>query len=496
MLAHILSEAAEAASLMFQWPDCLLLIAGTLIGELFGALPGLGGVIAIALLIPLTYEMSMVQAMMLLMTAQGGSAFGGSISAILINIPGESVNAATTLDGYPLAKQGKAATALGASATASAFGAMFGVLILMFSIPLMYKVALVFGPPEMFALAILAMTTIAAVTEGSLLKGLIAAGLGVLISFIGFNRVIGGVRFTFGSSYLWDGIKLIPAVIGLFAIAQAIDLAVKGVPIAEKAQLVRGSVWEGIKSVPKNKWVFLRSSIIGTLIGVIPGVGGAVANWLAYGQAVQMSKEPESFGKGNIQGVIAPEAANDAKDGGALIPTLALGVPGSAYCAVLLGAFLVHGIIPGPTLFEQYLEVVWVIIFSLVISNILTSVVGVVLAKHLVKITTIPAVFLAPVVCILGLLGAFATRLNITDALVAFIFGVVGYFMMKYRFPRVSLLIALILGHMAEKTFFQSFQMARGSYAIFLTRPISLVLFAVAIVSFLYPYIRSYSRGK
>ena len=496
MLAHILSEAVNAASLMFQWPDCLLLVAGTLIGELFGALPGLGGVVALALLIPLTYEMTMVQAMMLLMTAQGGSAFGGSISAILINIPGESVNAATTLDGYPLAKQGKAATALGASATASALGAIFGVLVLMFSIPLMYKIALVFGPPEMFALAILAMTTIAAVTEGSLLKGFIAAGLGVLISFIGFNRVIGGVRFTFGSAYLWDGITLMPVVIGLFAIAQAIDLGVKGVPIAEKAQLIRGSVWEGIKSIFKHKWVFLRSSLTGTLIGIIPGVGGAVANWLAYGQAVQMSKEPESFGKGNIQGVIAPEAANDAKDGGALIPTLALGVPGSAYCAVLLGAFLVHGVIPGPTLFEQQMNIIWVIIFSLVVSNILTSVIGVVLARHLVKVTTIPAVFLAPIVFILSLLGAFSARLDITDALVAFIFGIIGYFMMKYRFPRVSLLIALILGYMAEKTFFQSLQLARGSYAIFVTRPMTVILFVVAIFSFLFPYVRSYAKRE
>jgi putative tricarboxylic transport membrane protein len=496
MLEHILAKAVEAAVLMFQWPDCLLLVAGTLIGELFGALPGLGGVVAIALLIPLTYEMTMVQAMMLLMTAQGGSAFGGSISALLINIPGESVNAATTLDGHPLAKQGKAATALGASATASALGAIFGVLILMFSIPLMYKIALVFGPPEMFALAILAITTIAAVTEGSLLKGLITAGLGVLISFIGFNRVIGGVRFTFGSDYLWDGIKLIPVVIGLFAIAQAIDLAVKGVPIADKTQLIKGSVWEGIKSVFKHKWVFLRSSVTGTLIGIIPGVGGAVANWLAYGQAVQMSKEPDTFGKGNIQGVIAPEAANDAKDGGALIPTLALGVPGSAYCAVLLGAFLVHGVIPGPTLFETQMEIIWVIIFSLIASNILTSVIGVALAKHLVKVTTIPSAFLVPIVCILSLLGAFSTRLEITDALVAFIFGIIGYFMMKYKFPRVSLLIALILGYMAEKTFFQSLQMSRGSYAVFFTRPLTLLLFATAIFSFSFPFFNSFRKRK
>ena len=496
MLPHILSEAVEAASLMFLWPDCLLLVAGTIIGELFGALPGLGGVVAIAILIPLTYDMTMIQAMMLLMSAQGGCNFGGSISAILINVPGTAVNAATCLDGYPLARQGKAGMALGASATASALGAMFGILILMLSIPAMYQIALLFGPPEMLALILLAITTIAAVTEGSLLKGLIAAGLGFLLSLIGFNRVLGGIRFTFGSSYLWDGIQLIPAVIGLFAIAQAINLSVKGESVAEKGQLVKGSLWEGIKSVFENKWLFLRSSTMGTLIGVIPGVGGAVANWLAYAQAVHTSKKPESFGKGNIQGVIAPEAANDAKDGGALIPTLALGVPGSAYCAVLLGAFLVHGIIPGPGLFEQHLEIVWVIIFSLIVSNILTSLIGIGLAKQIVKITTVSGIFIAPVVCVLGVLGAFSTRLNVTDAFVALIFGVIGYFMMKHHFPRVSLLVALILGHMAEKSFFQSLQIARGSYAIFIARPISLVLFAVAIISFVFPYVRGYRRRK
>ncbi len=496
MLSHVLSEAVTAVSHMMQWPECLLLVGGTLLGELFGILPGLGGVVALALLIPLTYDMDMLSAMMLLMSAQGGSAFGGSISAILINIPGESVNAATTLDGYPLAKQGKALNAIGASATASALGAIFGAFVLTFSIPLMYRIALSFGPPEMFALAILAITTIAVVSEGSLLKGLITVGLGFLISFIGFNRVIGGVRFTFGSDYLWDGIQLIPAVIGLFAITQAIDLAVKGVPIADKSEVVKGSVWAGIKSIFQNKVVFFRSSITGVIIGIIPGVGGAVANWLAYGQAVQMSKEPETFGKGNIQGVIAPEAANDAKDGGALIPTLALGVPGSAFCAVLLGAFLVHGIIPGPALFEQHLDIIWVIIFSLIFSNILTSVVGVVLARHLVKVTTIPSAYLAPVVFVLSLLGAFSTRRDVTDALVALIIGVIGYFMMKYKFPRVSLLIALIIGIMAEKTFFQSIQIGRGSYTIFIHRPITLVLFLFTLVSLAYPYFMNYRRKR
>jgi len=496
MLPYILSEAVEAASLVFRWPDCLLLVAGTLIGELFGALPGLGGVVAIALLIPLTYDMSMVQAMMLLMTAQGGCNFGGSISAILIGVPGTSVNAATCLDGYPLAKQGKAGIALGASATASALGAMFGIIILTVAIPIMYKIALVFGPPEILALIFLSMITIAAVSRGSLVKGLIAAGLGFLVSFIGFNRVLGGIRFTFGSSYLWDGIQLIPAVIGLFAVAQAIDLAVKQKGVSEKGHLYKGGIWEGIKSVFKEKWLFLRSSAIGTLIGIIPGVGGAVANWLAYGQAVHTAKDPEKFGKGDIRGVIAPEAANDAKDGGALIPTLALGIPGSAYCAVLLGAFLVHGIIPGPELFEQHMEVVWTIIFALVVSNILTSAVGIALGKQLVKITTVPGIILAPVVCILGLLGAFTVRLNVIDAFVALIFGIIGYFMTKYGFPKVSFLIALMLGYMAEKSFFQSLQMARGSYAIFITRPISLALFAIAIVSFLFPYIRSYLKRK
>jgi putative tricarboxylic transport membrane protein len=329
-----------------------------------------------------------------------------------------------------------------------------------------------------------------------MLKGLIAAGLGILIGFIGFNPVIGGVRFTFGISYLWDGIGFLPAVIGVFAIAQAIDLSVKGVPIAEKSQLIKGSLGEGIKSIFINKWVFLRSALTGIIIGIIPGVGGAVANWLAYGQVVQTSKEPESFGRGNILGVIAPEAANDAKDGGALIPTLALGVPGSAFCAVLLGAFLIHGVIPGPQLFNEHMPTVWAIIFSLVVSNVLTSVFGLASARYLTKITTIPSIFLAPIICVLGLLGAYSIRNDIVDTITAFFFGVVGYYLMKYKFPRVSLIIALILGYMAEKTFFQSVQIARGSFTIFFERPISLLLFTLAILSFIYPYIRNYRKRK
>jgi putative tricarboxylic transport membrane protein len=440
--------------------------------------------------------MDMLPAMMLLMSAQGGSAFGGSISAILLNIPGESVNAATVLDGFPLAKQGKAANAIGASAAASAMGAMFGTLILVLAIPLMYKIACTFGPPEIFALVLLAITTLAVVTEGSIINGFIAVGLGFLLGFVGYNQVVGGTRFTFGSAYLWDGIQLMPAVIGVFAITQAIDLAVKGMSITEKGQLFRGSVWQGVKSVFTHMWVFLRCSSMGSLIGLIPGVGGAVANYFAYGSVVQTSKEPETFGKGNILGVIAPEASNDAKDGGALIPTLALGVPGSAFCAVLLGAFLVHGIIPGPGLFENHMDVVWIIVLSLIVSNVLTSVIGVVIARQLIKVTTIPPIFLSPAVCILGLLGAYAIRSLITDVLVSIIFGVIGYYMMKYHYPRVSFLIALILAQLAEDNFWQSVQIARGSYTIFFTRPITVVIFIVLILSVLYPYFRSYRRRK
>ena len=321
-------EAALPALIsMLTWPAPLYLVLGTLLGMLFGILPGLGGPQVLALLLPITYGMHAELAMVLLVGAMSSIAFGGSIPAILINTPGTGQSAATCFDGFPLAQQGKAGMAIGAAATASCLGAVFGAIILTVILPIGRLVVLAFSYPEYFMLALMGLSVIAVVSIGSLWKGLVAACLGLIFSTFGYDPITGSVRFTFGSDYLWDGIRLMPAFIGLFAIGETLDLFLKRGKIAQAYTGKIGGVTQGVKAVFRNFGLFLRCSIIGTIVGIVPGVGGAVSNFLAYGHAVQVSKNPENFGKGDIRGVIAPEAGNDAKDGGALVPTLIFGIP-------------------------------------------------------------------------------------------------------------------------------------------------------------------------
>jgi len=485
-----------ALAFSFSWPNFLYIIAGTYMGQCFGIFPGLSGSIALALLVPFTFGWDMKPALLLLGSAMGGATFGGSITGILVNIPGNPSNAATCLDGYPLAQQGKAGIAIGASATASACGAIFGLLILIAVIPIMREVVLAFGPPEVFFLAILGLSIISVVSEGPILNGLISGAFGIILSFIGFNPVTGSIRYTFGSDYLWNGIPLVPALIGLFAIAQVLTLSSDESKTISRLGEISGSVREGAQAVFKNWWLLLRSSALGTLIGSIPGVGGAVAAFLAYGQAVQTCKDPENFGKGDIRGVIAPEAANDAKDGGSLMPMLALGIPGSANTAVLVGAFILHGIVPGRTLFTDHLNLVFILITALICSNVLTSVSGMLTGKWIAKVITAPTVVLAAVVFIIACVGAFSTRYLFEDVILSMCFGFIGFYMNRYKFSRIALIIGLVLGAIAEKTFTQSLQISRGSYLIFITRPISLVLIILLMVVLIVPYIKVIRRLK
>ncbi|MBI4277837.1 MAG: tripartite tricarboxylate transporter permease, partial [Armatimonadetes bacterium] len=329
---------------------------------------------------------------------------------------------------------------------------------------------------------------------GAMVKGLIAGGLGMLFGLHGFNEVVGGARFTFGIPQMRDGLRLIPVLIGLYAVAEAIVALSTREKIAKAELLVKGGIWEGIKSVFIHWGVFLRSCVIGTVIGIIPGIGGSVANFLAYAQAVQTSKDPETFGTGNVKGVIAPEAANDAKDGGALIPTLALGIPGSAFTAILLGAFLIHGIQPGRSMLEDRLSLTWVIIFSLAISNVLTSVIGVIFGNLLVKITLVPVAFIVPVTLAFSIVGAFADQGTFFGIGVAVVFGLVGYAMRRLGYPTAPMIIGLILAPIAEVAFHQAVQLSRGSYAIFYNRPITVTILLFGLLSLLHPLWRARRR--
>ncbi len=483
-------EAALPALLeLISWPGILYLTIGALLGLLFGILPGLGGPQVLALLLPLTFTMDAATALTLLIGASGATAFGGSITAILINTPGTAQNAATVYDGFPMTKQGKAGQAIGAAAAASVLGAIFGAIILTAILPVGRYLVLAFSYPEYFMMAVMGLAMIVVLSQGSLWKGIIAGGLGLMIAFIGYDPVSGAVRYTFGTDYLWDGIPLVTMLIGLFAIAEAISLWTKQGSIAsKKVNTSLKGVFEGMGAVFKNFGLFIKSSIIGTIIGIIPGVGGAVANFIAYGQAASTSKNPENFGKGDVRGVIAPESANNAKDGGALVPTLIFGIPGSLEMAVLLGALTIHGIQPGPRLMLDNPGITLTLIYALVLANIIVGVVGILLASPLARLTMIKSVFIAPVILVLALVGSYAADGRIQDVVAAALFGLIGYAMIRHHFSRVALVIAVVLGEMMQQSFHQTIELL--GYSGFFTRPITLSFIIITIIILALPIIR------
>ena len=488
----MLESTLAAFDLLFTARGLMFLVLGTVIGLIFGVIPGLGGTTAIALLIPLTFGMHPAEAITLMGGIMGSVSFGGSITAILINTPGIAPAAATCFDGYPLAQQGKAGLAIGAAGAASSLGGLLGVVVLVAVIPLAKQIVLLFGPPEFFWLAIMGLSAIALSTGGKFLRGLIAGLVGLLLSFVGYDAVSGGIRFTAGIEYLWDGIPLVPALTGLFAISEMINLSVKGGTVVTSGQAnVRITrVMDGVRAVFTHYRVTLRGSAIGTFIGAVPGVGGTVASFLSYASTLHADKDPASFGKGNIKGVIAPEAANNAKDGGALIPTLAFGIPGSAEMAIFLGVLIQHGMEPGPMLLIEHQGIVFTLILALSASCVLATVMGLAVTRQLALITLVDVHILVPAVVALSLVGVYALHNNIGDAITAFVFGGLGYLMIRFDYPRITMVIALVLGELAERGFHQSMMMADGALSVLFTRGISAVLFAITVLILVAPAAR------
>ncbi len=477
-------------------PHALMFLAlGMFIGLLFGAIPGLGGATALALLMPLTYGMDNFAALALAGGVMGAVPMGGSITAILLNTPGTAPNAATCLDGYPLAQQGKAGLAIGAAASANSVGGVIGTLSVLAILPIAKTVVLLFGPPEFFLLAVLGLVTVAASSRGKLLRALITGGLGLMVSFIGYNDVVGSERFTFGSDYLWDGIHLVPALIGLFALAEMINLSARGGSVAHAAGRPKiVSMTAGLLETFRHWPTVLRGSLIGTLIGAIPGEGGTVAAFLSYSFTVQASKDPDSFGKGNIQGVIAPEAAINAKDGSALIPTLTFGIPSGAEMAVFLGILVLHGLQPGPTMLTENQSEIYALVWALTASCLLASSVGLLFVRPLSMITLIDSRVLVPVVVCVALVGSYAFNGAIENVLVTAVFGVLGYLMIRFDYPRLTVVIALVLGATAERNFHQAMMMSNGSWSIFVTRAICVALLVCIAGLLLWPLLRAGMR--
>ncbi len=493
-------EAMVAAASRLADPAAILmLLLGTTLGVVFGALPGLGTITALAVVLPFTFGMDPMLAMFMYAGIISSGTFGGSIPAILLNTPGTPPNAATCLDGYPMTQRGEGARALAVSATSCFVGSVGGAIVLFALLPVVKPIVYAFGPPEFFWLVVFGLVTIAFAARGNMVKGLVGGGLGFLLSMVGFDEMYGVYRYTMGSEYLWDGIPLVPFVVGIFAISELISYTARG-GTTLRVGLDLGSIdwrrqtFQGIKDVLSRPIESLRAAAIGAGIGIIPGVGAGVASFLAYVAAIQASRHPDTFGKGNLEGIIASETANDAKDGGALLPTVAFGIPGSADMALLLGAFILHGLQPGPLLLRDHMDLVYALLYGIVISQVATSGLGLITVPWLARLSVLPSRWIAPFVLLLVFTGTYMLQSNIFDVGLAVLSGIFGYVMRRFGFPLITVVIGFILGPLAERAFLQSLMISDGSYMIFLTQPITVVLMILTIGTLILPFLSAWRK--
>lgn len=468
--------------------NLIYMVIGTFAGVIIGALPGLGPTTGIVLLIPLTYGMDASHALLLAAGVYQGAIYGGSITSVLLGIPGTPTNTATCFDGYPMSKMGKSKEALGASLTASAIGGFFSCLALMFLTPLMSKIVLYFGAPEQFMMAMVGLGIIAVSSKESVAKGLIAGFLGLLLATVGSDGMTGFDRFTFGISYLDDGIEFMTIAVGIFGLSQAIILAEEAKSISGDTSL-KGRLFDGVKAVFVHWKITLRSTIMGVLLGVTPGAGGSAASMLAYSTTQAGDDDKSSYGKGNIKGIIAPEAANNATIGSAIIPTLAFGIPGSPTSAVLLGLLMVHNILPGPSLFLESGPTLYTFFWGLLWTCFALVLIGLPLLKFFAKVTVVPWQILVPSITILCALGSYSIRGYIFDIFLTIVFAALGYYMKKAKYPMVCFVLGLILGPMAESNLGRSL-LIYGNLSFIWTRPISLGLLLVLVFVIIYPSLK------
>ena len=476
---------------IFVWPAFGFMLIGIVVGFVVGLLPGLGGGVSLALMLPFIFTMQPIEAFAFLLGMYSVTATTGDITSVLFGVPGEGSAAATILDGHPMAKKGQAGRALGAVLMSSLVGAVFGALALALAVPILRPLVLTFAAPELLLLTILGVTFIATLGGGSMLKGVLMGGFGFLLSMVGTDAQTGVLRYTFGRLYLWEGLPLVPVVIGLFAIPETIDLAVKRTSIAETNPGKLGGVLEGVKDTFRHWWLVMRCSAIGTFIGILPGLGGSVAQWVAYSHAVQSSVDKERFGKGAIEGVLGTGAANNSREGGSLIPTVAFGVPGSPGMAILLGAFLITGLVPGPDMLTIHLDVTFSMVWVMVVSNIITVLVCLLFIDHLAKITFVRGTLLVPFILMMVWLGSFASNNSHGDLVSAATFGVLGWAMVKLDWPRPPFLLGLVLGGLTERYLHIT---TTGYGANWVTRPVVLVVLLICVLVLLYPFWQA--RGK
>ncbi len=483
----------------FNWSTFSLMMIGIAIGFVVGILPGLGGPTAMALMLPFIFKMSAVEAFAFLLGMTAVTATTGDITSVLFGVPGEPTTASTIVDGHAMARNGEAGRALGAVLMSSLVGAIFAGVALGIAVPIVRPLVLSFGSPEFFMLSLLGITFVASLSGEDQLKGIVSGGIGLMLATIGLDPIAGIQRYTFGQLFLWDGIGLVPITIGFYAIPETIELAVLGTSISTQKVEELGGVMEGVKDTFRHWWLVIRCSALGTFTAIIPGMGAATTQWLAYAHAVQSSPNKERFGKGAVEGVLGPGAANNSTLGGSLITTIAFGVPASVIMAILLGAFIIQGIVPGPDMLlpppKGKLDLTFSFVWVIIISNIITVAVCFLFLKQLARVTQVRGGIIIPIILVLIYLGAFAEKNAFEDMLVVLFFGGLGWVMEKMEWPRPPVLLGLVLGPLAENRLFLS----TDNYGrAWLGRPGVLIILAVTLIGIVYPIIKSKreERGK
>jgi putative tricarboxylic transport membrane protein len=491
----IIAGLGQGFAVALQPINLLYCFIGVFIGTLVGVLPGIGPVSAMSLLLPVTLSGTPEAGIIMMAGIYYGSMYGGSTTSILVNIPGEAASVVTCIDGHEMAKQGRAGPALGMAALASFAAGTFAVLALMLVAPSLARVAIAFGPPEYFSLMLLGLTILSFLSQGSMAKSLLMAAVGLVLGLIGMDQITAQPRLTFDRLELLDGVGLVPIVMGLFGVAEILSNLEQEL----KRELIRaniGSLWPSLADWAASKWAILRGTVLGFFLGILPGGGAVIASFASYALEKKMSRTPERFGKGAIEGVAGPEAANNAAAGGAFIPLMTLGIPPNVVMALLLGAFIIHGLQPGPLLMVQKPELFWGIVASMYIGNVMLLVLNMPLIGMWVQVLKVPYSVLFPLILMFCIVGVFASGNAVFDVFVMVVFGVLGYLMRKFGYEPAPLVLAFVLGPMLENNLRKSLILSHGDFTIFVERPISAVCIILAAAALVGPLLPGLARRR
>ena len=491
----IIAGIGQGFAVALQPINLLYCFIGVFIGTLVGVLPGIGPVSAMSLLLPVTLSGTPEAGIIMMAGIYYGSMYGGSTTSILVNIPGEAASVVTCIDGHEMAKQGRAGPALGMAALASFVAGTFAVLALMLVAPSLARVAIAFGPPEYFSLMLLGLTILSFLSQGSMAKSLLMAAVGLVLGLIGMDQITAQPRLTFDRLELLDGVGLVPIVMGLFGVAEILSNLEQDL----KREVIRaniGSLWPTLSDWAASKWPIIRGTVLGFFLGILPGGGAVIASFASYAMEKKMSRTPERFGKGAIEGVAGPEAANNAAAGGAFIPLMTLGIPPNVVMALLLGAFIIHGLQPGPLLMTQKPDLFWGIVASMYIGNAMLLVLNMPLIGMWVQVLKLPYRILFPLILMFCIVGVFASGNAVFDVFVMVVFGVLGYLMRKFGYEPAPMVLAFVLGPMLENNLRKSLILSHGDFTIFLERPISAVCLVLAFAALAAPLLPALARRR